>query len=148
MRLPFYQLGINSSIHSYRDASGVYSFWINQIFQEDQMAVPEKVCAVSDIADGAMKVFTVGGKEILVANVGGIFHAVQAKCPHMKANLVKGKIENGVLICPMHGARFDLTTGKLMKDVSWLISKLTFHGAKDIESFAVTVDGNDLKVTV
>ena len=34
------------------------------------------------------------------------------KCPHHNTNLTSCKAVNGVLTCPMHGLRWDITTGK------------------------------------
>ena len=44
----------------------------------------EEVCRVSDIPKNEMKGFVVKGKNILIANLGGDFFAMDAVCSHMK----------------------------------------------------------------
>lgn len=41
------------------------------------------VAKVAEIPPGTMKAVDAGGKQILVANVGGSFFAMQRKCPHL-----------------------------------------------------------------
>jgi nitrite reductase (NADH) small subunit len=41
----------------------------------------------------------------------GVVHATQADCPHRNGPLADGLIGGTTLICPLHGQKFDLTTG-------------------------------------
>lgn len=67
----------------------------------------------SDLADGEMKEVSAGETRILLARVGGGFHAVGAACPHYGAPLAEGALCGTRLICPWHHACFDVTTGAL-----------------------------------
>ena len=51
-------------------------------------------------------------ESILLANVGGKIYATQNDCGHQRASLARGKLEGNVVSCPLHGARFDVTTGR------------------------------------
>jgi nitrite reductase/ring-hydroxylating ferredoxin subunit len=51
-------------------------------------------------------------KEILLANTDGKVYALCDRCSHMNAPLSMGTLNGKVITCPMHGARFDVTTGK------------------------------------
>jgi nitrite reductase/ring-hydroxylating ferredoxin subunit len=73
-----------------------------------------QVARVDEIAPGAMVGVEVSGKRILVANVGGEFYAMQAKCNHMGGSLEKGALEGNVVTCPLHGSKWDVKTGKLV----------------------------------
>jgi len=54
-----------------------------------------------------------------------------------------------VVICPRHGAQYDVKTGKLVKDVGFAAKALTVgRGAHDQAVFPVTVDGDDVKVEI
>ena len=99
----------------------------------------EKVCKTSDIANGTMKGFTANQKQILVANVEGRFYAVDAICTHYNGYLPKGKLDKNIVICPVHGAQFDVTTGKVAKDLPGLMKMLTKGGAKDLNSYKVEI---------
>lgn len=59
-----------------------------------------------------MKHIEVGEKEILLANSEDRVYALCDRCSHMNAPLSMGSLNGKVVTCAMHGARFDVTTGK------------------------------------
>ena len=64
-----------------------------------------------------MKYVQVQGKEIVISNIGGKIYAMDDRCGHMNARLSMGNISNdGIVTCPFHGARFNVTTGKKIKE--------------------------------
>jgi nitrite reductase/ring-hydroxylating ferredoxin subunit len=65
-----------------------------------------------DIPTGKMIHFEAEEKEILLANSDGKVYALCDRCSHMNAPLSMGTLNGRVVTCPMHGARFDVTTGK------------------------------------
>src|SRR5438093_11127132 len=67
---------------------------------------------VKDVPPGKMKHVEVGEKEILLANSDGKVYALCDRCSHMNAPLSSGTLNGNVVACAMHGARFDITTGK------------------------------------
>jgi len=78
--------------------------------------VVKKVCQLKEIPEGSMKFFEVEGMEILLCNYQGKVYAVSRRCGHMNATLEMGSLKGNILTCPMHGAQFDITTGKKVKD--------------------------------
>ena len=107
------------------------------------------VAKKSEIPEGSMLGVEAEGKKLLVAHVGGRLHAIDAVCSHMKGDLTKGKLENGVVKCPRHGAQYDVTTGKLVKDVGFAAKGINFgKGASGQSYFEVVVDGDDVRVTI
>jgi 3-phenylpropionate/trans-cinnamate dioxygenase ferredoxin subunit len=86
------------------------------------------VAQAGEIAPGARKLVTVGGREIGVFNVNGAFFAILNRCPHAGASLCKGRVmpliesdepgqyrvsrQGELLRCPWHGWEFDLRTGQ------------------------------------
>lgn len=70
------------------------------------------VGAASAVPPGRMVHVEAAGREILLANVNGTFHAVSDRCSHEGARLSGGRLEGTVVTCPAHGSRFDLATGK------------------------------------
>ncbi len=105
----------------------------------------EKVCEISDVAKGTMKGFTVKDKQILVANVDGNFYAMDAICSHMHGYLPVGTLEKNVVICPVHHAQFDVTSGKVSKDVS-SAKRLIVGGAKDMQTYKISVKDNQVYI--
>lgn len=66
----------------------------------------------SDLPHAAKQAVTVGGKSILLCNWNGQLYAVSNICSHADEKLECGRMSNGWIACPIHGARFDLATGK------------------------------------
>lgn len=104
-----------------------------------KILVLEKVCSVSDLPEGIMRGFTVKSAYILLANIGGNFYAVTAVCPHMGGYLPIGVLEGNIIKCPVHGSEYDVTTGKLVKDVPYILRILTGGGSNDLKTYDVTV---------
>lgn len=66
---------------------------------------------VADLPMGAKKVVAVGGTPVLLCNSNGRLFAVSNICSHANETLECGRLGNGWIACPVHGARFDLATG-------------------------------------
>lgn len=69
------------------------------------------VTSVTAVPEGRARGFTVGGKEIVLVNVDGAIYAFQGMCSHEDLPLDDGEVEDGILTCEWHGARFDACTG-------------------------------------
>ena len=77
------------------------------------------LCASKDIEPGKESVFKVNGRDVLVCrSIEGELFAVEDICPHANACLSGGRFRNGFYACPHHGARFELSTGKSMTNLS------------------------------
>lgn len=88
------------------------------------MALRRRVCAAAEIAPGEIKAFFVAGLDspVLVANVGGRYVATASVCPHEDVSLVDGDVEGTRIVCPGHGYRFDLLTGRCAHDPTLRLS--------------------------
>jgi nitrite reductase/ring-hydroxylating ferredoxin subunit len=112
-----------------------------------------EVGAADALPDGAMQEVQVGDRTVLLARVGGTYHATQARCPHLRAHLAKGKLDGNVVTCPAHGSTFDVTTGRnlawvdglpgLVKSVAAAIAK-----RKDLAVYSVKVEDGHVWVDV
>src|ERR687893_1703949 len=71
------------------------------------------VAKTGDLRDGEMKQISADGTDILLARVGGEFHAVGAHCTHYGAPLVEGALCGERVVCPWHRACFNVATGDL-----------------------------------
>lgn len=74
-----------------------------------------KIGPAKDIGQGKMKGVKAGGKEIVIANLGGKYHAIGNICTHMGCKLSGGKMNGDTVVCPCHASVFDLKTGKVLK---------------------------------
>jgi 3-phenylpropionate/trans-cinnamate dioxygenase ferredoxin subunit len=96
------------------------------------------VAKVGEIAVGAFKPVAVDGRRVLVCHTAKGFFAVDDTCTHDDGPLADGWLDGTAIECPRHGARFDVTTGQV----------LCLPAAVPIRSYAVRVDGDDIKVNM
>ncbi|MGE5660723.1 MAG: Rieske (2Fe-2S) protein [Ignavibacteriales bacterium] len=119
---------------------------------------------LDEVHAGKMKHIELNGKEIMIVNLDGKFYALNDRCSHTNAPLSMGHIQDSILTCPMHGARFDITTGKKVSDPkmpSFNIDSLPVNMQKymeyagqllsriktyDQDSYEVRVEGNSIKL--
>ncbi len=81
-----------------------------------------------ELRERGVRVIAAEGRTIAVFAADGGFFAVDNRCPHMGFPLSRGTINDGILTCHWHHARFDLAGG------------CTFDPfADDVASFAVEV---------
>ena len=104
-----------------------------------------EVSKTTDISNGQMKSFAVAGKEILVINYDDKYYAIDGRCTHMGAELVKGKLEGKIITCPRHGSKFDVTTGSCISGPKIGFIKLK---AKDEAAYENKVENNPIKLNV
>src|SRR5262245_54887887 len=97
-----------------------------------------KVATVQEVPPGQCKAFDASGKQAALFNVDGKFYAIENVCPHRGAPLHEGECEGTVLICPWHGAQFDLTTG----------AHLSPPARQGVQAFPVQVVGDEVQVDV
>ena len=58
---------------------------------------------------------TIGGDEIAIFNLGDRFVAVDNACPHRGGPLCDGIVSGAAVVCPLHGYKVCLDTGKVLK---------------------------------
>lgn len=56
----------------------------------------------------------VGARSVLVCRTAEGCFAVENQCSHAEQPLEGGRVRNGWIACPFHGARFDLETGEAL----------------------------------
>jgi len=72
-----------------------------------------KVCDVGDVPNGAMHAVDVGGRRLMIVNVGGELYATDRICTHEEADLSTGFLIGSVVTCPLHLSRFDVVSGEV-----------------------------------
>ena len=104
-----------------------------------------EVAQVNEVPTGTMKSYSVGGKQILVANIDGKLYAINSVCTHAGGDLSKGKLEGKIVTCPRHGSKFDVTTGKSISGPKIGFLRLK---TKDEMAYEVKVEENKIKINV
>ena len=87
-----------------------------------------------------MKLVDAGSISLGVYNIDGDLYALEDRCSHDDGPLVEGdwEPEEAVVVCPRHGATFDIRTGRA----------LTLPAYLPVDTFAVRVEDGVVKVTV
>ncbi|MGA0542607.1 non-heme iron oxygenase ferredoxin subunit [Neotabrizicola sp. VNH66] len=67
----------------------------------------------ADLPEGEMKQFSGASEPILVCKVDGKVHAVQDTCTHDTWSLADGFLEDGIVECSLHFAKFCVRTGQV-----------------------------------
>ncbi|HOP08053.1 MAG TPA: Rieske 2Fe-2S domain-containing protein [candidate division Zixibacteria bacterium] len=72
-----------------------------------------KVAKIGDIPEGSMKGFEVGYDRILVCHTAKGWFALTDECSHDSAPISGGELRGQEVVCPRHGARFNIETGEV-----------------------------------
>ena len=72
-----------------------------------------KVGKVDELPVGSMKSIGAGNRRIVVYHAEDGFYAMADECSHDYAPISTGRVMNGQIVCPRHGARFDIKTGEV-----------------------------------
>ncbi len=71
------------------------------------------VAPAASLKPGESRVVEVDGAMIAVFNLGGDFYAIEDVCTHDGGELACGEVDGEEIICPRHGARFNIKTGEV-----------------------------------
>jgi nitrite reductase/ring-hydroxylating ferredoxin subunit len=98
----------------------------------------QKVALLRDFPPGSAREVKVAGKSIAIFNVDGEFFAIGNECTHEGAPLSEGAVNEGCVVCPWHGAEFDLRTGEA----------LTPPAVESVGSYQVVVSDGEISIAV
>ena len=84
---------------------------VNESVRDGMDLTFHDVIAQADLPADTKSTARIGGWHILLCNVEGTVHAVNDRCPHAASPLSDGRVRRGIVMCPLHGARFEIATG-------------------------------------
>jgi nitrite reductase/ring-hydroxylating ferredoxin subunit len=102
------------------------------------MATFVKAATIHDLAPGQGKLIELNDKRIALFRVGERFYAIDDTCPHRGGPLSEGDLEGATVVCPWHGAIFDLATGAVRR----------FPATTGVTTYPVRVQGEEIEVAV
>src|SRR5271157_5733739 len=102
------------------------------------MAEFVEVAKVKDIKPGDAKSVKAKGQGYALYNVGGKFYATQEYCTHEEGTLADGFLDGKVITCPLHGAMFDVTSGKVLEGPA----------TEDVKTYETKVVGDKILIKV
>ncbi len=97
-----------------------------------------KAAQAGDVKPGGRKIVEVDGVFIAIFNVDGQYYAVEDRCSHDDGPVAEGELEGHEIVCPRHGARFDIRDGRV----------LSFPAITPIRSFPIKIEGNDILIEI
>ena len=70
---------------------------------------------LAEIPQGSMQAKVLEGREIVICHTreGGVF-ALDNICTHAHARMCEGRLRATRLVCPLHGASFDVRDGRVL----------------------------------
>ena len=89
------------------------------------------------LVEGKPVAIDVDGTPVCVVKVADEVFAVADTCTHAEASLAEGEVTGSKIECWLHGAEFDLKTGKA----------LTPPATEALKTFNVKRNGNQLTIT-
>ena len=88
----------------------------------------------TDQFKGKVMVHRGGSKPIAIFRLKDGYFAIEDVCSHEEASLSEGEIDNSKVECPLHGAIFDIKTGK----------NLTLPAVLPVKSYQVKIENGDI----
>jgi 3-phenylpropionate/trans-cinnamate dioxygenase ferredoxin component len=73
-----------------------------------------EIAKTSELPPGERLFVELGSKPIVLFNIAGTLFAIGDVCTHDNGPLGDGEVDGHEVICPRHGARFDIRSGKTM----------------------------------
>jgi len=74
-----------------------------------------EIAPASELPNGERLFLEVGGKAIVIFNIAEQLFAIGDICTHDDGPLGDGDLEGFHIVCPRHGAEFDVKTGKAVQ---------------------------------
>ena len=94
------------------------------------------VCGADELAAGATRTAELAGFKLLICRAGDEYFAIENRCSHTGALMTRGRLRGDCILCPVHGARFQLRDGK----------HLSPPAATGLRTFALRVAGGRVLV--
>ena len=104
---------------------------------EDQVEFVH-VANVGELDDEGRLLFEIDGQPIALFMIADEIFAIADICSHDDGPLAEGDVEDHDVVCPRHGAHFDLRSGKA----------LSLPAVVDIPAYPVKIDGEEILVGV
>jgi 3-phenylpropionate/trans-cinnamate dioxygenase ferredoxin subunit len=94
------------------------------------------VARADEFHPGQRMLFEIGQRSVAVFQVGDHFFAIADVCSHDNGPVAEGDVAGEEIVCPRHGARFSLVTGKA----------LSLPAVEDIPAYPVRVVDGEIQV--
>lgn len=97
-----------------------------------------KIAKTSDIPDPGKQYFEIDDQLVVLFHLDGAYYCLEDVCTHDGGPLGDGELDGNSIVCPRHGAKFDIMTGKA----------LTMPATKATQTYPVKVEGDDVLIEI
>lgn len=97
-----------------------------------------EIARVSEVPPGERFFIEVDSAQIVIFNIAGQFFAIGDVCTHDDGPLGDGELEGYEIVCPRHGAHFDVRSGKAVR----------LPAVRPTPSYPVRVVGDTLEIGI
>jgi 3-phenylpropionate/trans-cinnamate dioxygenase ferredoxin component len=87
----------------------------NYTSYDESQATFFEIAPASELPNGERLFIEMDGKSIVIFNIGGQLFAIADLCTHDDGPLGDGDLEDHNIVCPRHGAEFDVRTGQAVQ---------------------------------
>ncbi|MDT8376016.1 MAG: non-heme iron oxygenase ferredoxin subunit [Mariprofundaceae bacterium] len=96
------------------------------------------VAPAGELQAGQRKVVYSEAGPIAVFNLAGELFAIEDLCTHDGGELASGALDGDQIICPRHGSRFCIRTGRVLSPPAY----------EDIETFPIRIENETVQVDI
>jgi len=79
------------------------------------MAQVVAVLKLAEVPPGSMRACMVAGRELVICHTREGVFALDNICTHAETRLCEGRLRGTRLVCPLHGACFDVRDGRVLR---------------------------------
>ncbi len=97
-----------------------------------------EIASETDLPNGERLFVEIEGLPIVVFNIAGQLFAIGDVCSHDNGPLGDGMLDGHLVVCPRHGAEFDIRTGKA----------ITLPAVVDIPAYPVRVADGKIEIGI
>ncbi len=97
-----------------------------------------QIAGAAELPPGERLYVTIDDAQLIVFNIAGMLYAIGDVCSHDGNLLDDAPVEGNVIVCPRHGARFDIRNGKAV----------ALPAVVDIPAYPVRVRDGQIEVGV
>jgi len=93
---------------------------------------------ITALRDGEMRALRIDGVDVLLCRVDGQYFALANHCTHARQALHTGKLRGFEIKCPLHGARFDIRSGRCV----------AAPATQPVQTFPVRIESGKLSISI
>jgi 3-phenylpropionate/trans-cinnamate dioxygenase ferredoxin subunit len=96
------------------------------------------VASVEELDEGERLFVEIDEQPIMIIRINSQYYAIADVCSHDEGPVGEGNLEGYEIVCPRHGARFDIRTGKVIALPAFV----------DIPAYPIRINGDQIEIGI